>query len=185
MRSAPLALVMLLVGTNALAEQPRDLARLHFEVGKREFADGRFEKALVEFQQAYELAPFPQLIFNMGRCHEELHQLEPAIDAFERYLAVSPGDDLVRAHLTELRARLIPKPSATSTDPPRANPAAPVWAAPAPPLAAPPAPKVPLVRRWWLWAAVGGALVTGAALVGAASTWSRPTPPSFPPLTAQ
>lgn len=65
-------------------------ARLHFESGRSYFEEGAYERALVEFERAYELSPRTAMLFNLGTTYERLARYGEAADAFERYANESP-----------------------------------------------------------------------------------------------
>jgi tetratricopeptide (TPR) repeat protein len=95
------------------APSQAQVARKEHEEGRRAFAERRFAVALDHFQTAYALAPFPDLLFNIGRCQEELGRLAEAIDTYRRYLAVAPpGErDALQQLVTDLAARLARSPA--------------------------------------------------------------------------
>lgn len=95
------------------------------EVAQRLFAEGAaaydakdYANALEKFEAARRLKPLPAFDYNIARCHDRLGQAEPAIAAYERYLAAAPdAPDAaeVRTRVTVLRARVEPsKPLASS-----------------------------------------------------------------------
>src|SRR5258708_3439609 len=110
MRLALAAAVMLALGGAARGEDLRATAHQHFEQGKREFDAGHYRDALAEFQQAYQLAPYPQLLYNIARCHEELKHLREALDTYERYLVVHADDAEARTRTDALRAKVAALP---------------------------------------------------------------------------
>jgi len=57
------------------------------------FEAGEFERALELLTEAYALNPKPNLVFNIGRIHEELGQLEEASKFYTEFLTL-PGVDL-------------------------------------------------------------------------------------------
>lgn len=77
------------------ADEVREEARSHFVSGKAHFAAGRYLQAREAFEAAYAIAPFPELIYNIGRCQEELHDAAGAIASYERYLPQSAAADRI------------------------------------------------------------------------------------------
>jgi tetratricopeptide (TPR) repeat protein len=76
-------------------------ARAHFERGHAAYQAGRLEEAATELARAYELAPSPELEFNLARVYERMGEAEPAIRHYRAYLAgdaVAPGE---RAQIEE------------------------------------------------------------------------------------
>ena len=82
-------------------------AQQHFLLGLEFYRAGSFRDALREFDAALQLAPSADTWFNIGRAHQELAELVPAIHAFERYLrdrVDAPDASAVRAQIEKLRA---------------------------------------------------------------------------------
>ena len=69
-------------------------AREHFVAGMEHFGAHRYRPAIHEFELAAELVPSADLWFNIARSHEELGELEPAIENYRKYLRdrVDPPD---------------------------------------------------------------------------------------------
>jgi tetratricopeptide (TPR) repeat protein len=158
----------------AHADDPRAEAQKHYQVGRVAFGKGQFREALAEFQKAYESAPIPDLLYNIGRCQEELGDPGAAAKSYERYLAAKPDaherDELL-VHIDELK-----KAPARPEAPPAA-----VVVAPAPPPA-----RVPVYRRWWLWTSIGAAVAVGVGVgLGVGLSSSSPAPLSFPGVVAR
>ena len=93
------------------AREPRattvQRAQQHFLLGLEFYRAGSFRDALREFDAALQLAPSADTWFNIGRAHQELAELVPAIHAFERYLrdrVDAPDASAVRAQIEKLRA---------------------------------------------------------------------------------
>jgi tetratricopeptide (TPR) repeat protein len=177
-----LLLALLFTGTSH-AQDFRALARQKFDEARAEFSAHHYDVALKLFQESYRLAPYPDLLFNIGRCHEELGQWRAGLDAYERYLATNPRDEEVRRRSAFMRRRMIedpePEPSPEPLPSPQPSPAPLVM----PIVIAPPPPApTPLYKKWWLWTAVVG--VAGVALgVGLGVGLSGPEPSrTFPPL---
>jgi tetratricopeptide (TPR) repeat protein len=61
-------------------------AREHFQAGQSYYAQGRYEKAIDEFEEAYRLDPKPLLLQNIAQAWEKLGNLPKAVEYFERYL---------------------------------------------------------------------------------------------------
>ncbi|MHB8417541.1 MAG: tetratricopeptide repeat protein [Myxococcales bacterium] len=56
-----------------------------------EYDGGDFAKAMADAKRAYDLAPIPDLLFNLAQCHRALHHWEQAAFFYRRYLAERPG----------------------------------------------------------------------------------------------
>jgi tetratricopeptide (TPR) repeat protein len=86
-----------------------DLARKHSDLARKLYQTSQHGEALVEFKKAYELAPLPDLLFNIARCHEVLAQLEEAVRHYQLYLDQrrdAPDRALVELRIANLRQRL-------------------------------------------------------------------------------
>lgn len=142
-----------------LAAQPdeaRGQAAAHFERAERAFEGGHNEAAIREFEAAYALDPHPELLFNLGKCHERLGQLSAALSRYRAYVKAVPGAEdveLVLVAIAELERR-VGEPGASSAqaalDAPRALP--------------PPSPARGRVWTWVLAGAAGAGLATGVGL---------------------
>jgi len=150
MRWALLFLLLSASAASATADDNRAEARAHHELGKVHFEQHRYRDALQEFKRAFDLAPLPDLLYNIGRCQEQLGQLAPAAESYRRYLAARQNAEdrgELEAHIQALdkmagaTTPLLGRSSAGSTA--RAQP---VW------------------KRAWVWAVIGGGVVAGVAV---------------------
>jgi tetratricopeptide (TPR) repeat protein len=126
------------------------MARAHYETAARLYDVGEYDRALVEFKDAYVAKPDPAFLFNIGQCYRKLGQEDQALDYYRRFLKVAAPDDPNRAQV-EARLRDTETDAVFKDDLARAEEreeAAAVavpWAgavAPSPTEAAPPTPKV-------------------------------------------
>lgn len=67
-----------------------DRARMHFEAGRLHFHDGAYDRALVEFQSAYDLSHRPALLVNLANANERLANYAAAMQNLREYLTVVP-----------------------------------------------------------------------------------------------
>lgn len=99
----------LAITSPAVAQEGADeRARLHFESGRSYFDEGAYERALQEFERAYQLSPRTAMLFNLGTTYERLGRLTDAADAFERYLNETPdfpNRDTLTRRIENLRRR--------------------------------------------------------------------------------
>lgn len=72
-------------------------ARQHFLAGQDYYTQGRYEKAIEEFDEAYRLDPKPLLLFNISQAYERLGKLDRAIEYLELYLKADPNNDNAKA----------------------------------------------------------------------------------------
>ncbi|HZA49310.1 MAG TPA: tetratricopeptide repeat protein, partial [Myxococcaceae bacterium] len=137
--------------------ESEQLARAEFERAQRAYDLGRFETAIVHYSRAYEAMPLPALLFNIAQCHRLLGEYAQAAFFYRRYLdlAGSPSNaPLTRELLSEMEQRQSERERHERETAARATAA----------LAMNPDGSIqsdPLYKRWWFWAAVGGAVVAG------------------------
>jgi outer membrane receptor protein involved in Fe transport len=85
----------------------RTEARRHFRAGMALIAEGQVDAGVAELQEAFEILPHPNVLYNIGRAYAESGRYVEAVDYFERYLESDPPDRSdVMGYLTALRARL-------------------------------------------------------------------------------
>lgn len=85
----------------ASAEQEataQERAQAHFERATELYAEGRYQEALEEYQQAHELVPHPSALFNMARCYENLGEFPEALAHYRESLA-GTEDETERADI--------------------------------------------------------------------------------------
>jgi len=86
---ASLAVVGLLGFTAGARAQPSaeaDKLRLLESMARRAHAEERYEDAVDAFEAAYLLRPDAKYVYNIGRCHERLGDIDRAIEHLELYL---------------------------------------------------------------------------------------------------
>ena len=175
----------------APAHDPRQekSARSHFDVAEKAFNLGRFEEALAEYQLAYEALPLPAFVFNIAQCHRNLGNGEQAIFFYQRYLSLEPEapnrgvvEELIaeqtRRQSEERVASAPPPPLAAPVD--LASPSALALTAPTPddrPARPPDRPPPPrrTSARWWLFGALGAAVLGGVTILVIRNAGSLPT----------
>jgi hypothetical protein len=67
-------------------EDPKMLARRHFDRGMELAREGAYSEALVEFTRAHEVSPHYAVLYNIGQAHVALGHPVEAVDALTRYL---------------------------------------------------------------------------------------------------
>jgi tetratricopeptide (TPR) repeat protein len=99
------------LGADPAGAQPdadgRAKAASAFKQGQAYFKNGDFDRALAEYQVAFDLSAEPSLIFNIGLCHDRASRPEQALEAFRRYLELAPDGDVAEEAREEV-ARLAP-----------------------------------------------------------------------------
>jgi tetratricopeptide (TPR) repeat protein len=119
-------------------KEARDL----FRIGKEAFEEGRFERALKYFKEAYELSRRPALLSNIGTTLDRLRRDREAVDVYKQYLVEVPGAgnraliesriqlieaalaDAAKAQPQAAEAEPTPKPQDTAETTPEASPVA-------------------------------------------------------------
>lgn len=97
-------------------ETARDQAREHAQQGRSLYEEGRYEEALSAYRAAFELAPAPGVLFNLGQCYRHLGDMAQALDHYERYLSeapTAPNRPTVEALIEQCRTHLAEEPSDT------------------------------------------------------------------------
>ncbi len=128
------------LSASALAEpitkEQERAAKAHTNAGVKFYNVGKFDKAMEEFQQAYEAVPHPTLLFNMGKAHWRNGAPDKAVFAFRRYLQMAPANDpdrpAVERHIQEISAEIEKTRQARQTAA-KQTPPPPVTVAPASP----------------------------------------------------
>lgn len=157
----------------AAAQEPvaEEDAAAQFELAEQYYRDGRYEEAAEVLARLAESIPDPVLFYNLGRAYESAGQLQPAVQAYERYLTLAPDAkdaDAVAARVGRLQERVA---EAAEEDARTPEPA------PPPPVVSPevvdPGParsRAATAAPWVLVGVGGGGVVAGIALVVSASS---------------
>lgn len=69
--------------------------------GAELFGNEEYEAAIEKFEEAYALQPVPNLLYNIGRCYEQLEDWEEARHYFEQYTRSPDVDSDARRHAME------------------------------------------------------------------------------------
>jgi tetratricopeptide (TPR) repeat protein len=127
----------LLFANTVAAETPRELAKRHYDAGRRHFDVQEYAPALEDFKAAYEVQDYPDFLFNIAQCQRLLGQRDKAIVSYETYLSRAPEAEN-RAEIESLIAELKAQPTNVVIE-----------------AAAPLPPKRPIYKKWWLWTTLG------------------------------
>lgn len=155
-------------------------AKTFFDRGQKLYNEGKYEAAWIEFSSAYEIAPLPDLIFNLARCEVKMGRTKEAITHYREFLALVPNDPAaprIRAEIESMERRQqgLPEPAAT----------------PAAEMPPPPPPVASTGRKFPLASALLGGgtalfLIFGGVAVGVATsrynTLSLPPPDGCKPM---
>jgi tetratricopeptide (TPR) repeat protein len=80
-------------------------ARELFQWAQKLYKQARYAEAIAKFEEAYTVRPHPVIIFNIGKCHEQLGDTPKALRAYRDYLRLSP-DASDRETVTDAIANL-------------------------------------------------------------------------------
>jgi tetratricopeptide (TPR) repeat protein len=150
-------------------------AKKHYLKGEKLFALGKFDKALDEYQQAFDAKPLPDFLYNIGQCYRNLGDLDQAIFSFKKYLQLSPSasdrekvekliDELQQKLDEEQSKKIVPQPPPPQPEPqpqPRPQPQ--------------PVAHAPFYKTWWFWTGVGVVAVGGSVGIYEAAKSSPPS----------
>ncbi|HET7505884.1 MAG TPA: tetratricopeptide repeat protein [Kofleriaceae bacterium] len=89
------------------ADAARAQAASHFKQGQAYFQNRDYDRAIVEYQAAFDLSAEPSLIFNIGLCYDRTDRPELALQAFRRYLELAPNGSVAQEARNDV-ARLVP-----------------------------------------------------------------------------
>ena len=156
-----LVLSLSVAPSSALAQDGTDARAFElFTNGRDLYNEGRYEQAVLAFEEAYKLSGRHELLLNIANAHERNGKLEEALEALARYQAFAPSAerDQVERRKTMLEKKLADQ-QATSEPAPAPEPA-PQPVAPVPAPAPQPAP----VQR--SGGGLSGQVLLGGAMVG-------------------
>ena len=154
-------LVAIVPATPALAQNATDRVEALFAEGAALYRAGKYKAAIEKFDAAYSLYPVPNLLYNKGRAHEALGELQLALDAYQRCARAQDVEPDVQKKANR-RATLVKNAIRLSTTAPGEAPNA--------RLAAPPPDSGPKAITYTKWIAAGlaVALVAGGGIAYAA-----------------
>lgn len=85
----------------------RTEARRHFRAGMELIQAGQLDEGVEELQEAYDILPHPNVLYNIGRAYAEAGRYEEALEYFEQYMASDPPDrEEVRGFIDAIQVRL-------------------------------------------------------------------------------
>jgi len=107
---------MLLTGS-ALAQDADARARELYENGTILYEEGRYEDAIVAWDEAYRLSNRHALLYNIANAHERAGDYEAAIEALGRYRAYAPASEreVLDRRLRNIERRMIEEGGSTSS----------------------------------------------------------------------
>ena len=83
-------------------------AREMFITGQHLYQEGRYRDALVAFESAYRLSGRPNILRSLAYCHENLGEIERALDVLYRYRGLAEESKIpeIERHIQRLENRL-------------------------------------------------------------------------------
>lgn len=87
-------------------DEEKDEAEQLSEQAIAEFSAKNYAGAVELFQQAYEIDPQPNYLFNIGRVYEEAGEFEPAVEYYAKFVK-QPGVDLSSREIALERLRVL------------------------------------------------------------------------------
>ena len=156
----------------AFAQDKKEIAgaKEHYRKGIKAYDLGDFEKAIREFQDAYELKDDPAYLYNLAQAYRRGGNLPKAISLYQTYLRKSPdaeNKDEVEKRIVELQKAIAPpdkvRPPAGDDDGAKSSTPAPAQSQPAPvPVAPVPVSESTQDGAGWSGKAITGAIMSGA-----------------------
>jgi hypothetical protein len=86
-------MLVLVLATSAAHADERERASTHARRAVALYEVGRFDAALVEFEQAYVLYPTDTLLFNLAQTHRKLEHCHEAMELYRRLLDRNPDSE--------------------------------------------------------------------------------------------
>jgi hypothetical protein len=83
-------------------------AKARFERGKASYEAKDYKTAIEQYIAAYKIAPFPELVFNIGQAYRLAGKDARALEAYEMYLQQQPEGEVayeVRGHVLDFKSR--------------------------------------------------------------------------------
>lgn len=145
------------------------VAEQHYKNGLTFFQAGNFSAARAEFEAAYQLTRYPDLLFNLATVARKQNRAKEEAKYLEEYLATGPKDSApIKDRIVELRQLY---PELAPPPPPGTQP-------PPPPSKLPPVPALALLGAGTAMLIIGfgcgGAALSAANQVGDTTTPGRP-----------
>lgn len=95
------------------SKEVRDEARARFDRGVELYNEQEYDRSLIEFERAYELAPNFGVLYNMAQVSVQLRRYAKAVVLFERFLAEG-GTQIPEARVEEVERELAAARSRTA-----------------------------------------------------------------------
>lgn len=173
-----LALSIFLCGSARADAISDGSAKDAYQRGAQAYAKHQYPAAASAFEEGYKLKPHPAFLFNLALTYRAMDKSQQAISYYERYLEMLPNAP-DRAQVETAIADEKRKLAALDKDNQKASPAPSTQSTVLPESAVAAAvtttgtgrdsgssERTPIYRKWWFWAATGGAAVVAAVGLG-------------------
>lgn len=145
-----------------------------YEQAQQQSKDGLFAESLRSYKLAYEVEPDPRLLYSIARVLQKLGQAAEAVSYYHRFIASAVGDAAQKNKAREYLAQLEPLLPPTPPQPKEQPPGVALIAQPS--AGAVPHQSVPVYKKGWFWAVLGGSVAAVGLAVGLGVGLSRRTP---------
>ncbi len=129
MRTAPLLLALAFTISAPAAAQTRpdpnvERAKELYQNGALLYEEGRYEDAIIAWQEAYRLSERAELLFNIANAQERIGRYQDALDTLSRYRAYAAAEEreALDRRIRNLERRLAETQAATPTPTPTPTP---------------------------------------------------------------
>ena len=142
--------------------------RDHYANANELYKAGKLTAAVTEYEAAYAEIQLPVFLYNLGRIHHRLGNLNKAAGYYRKFLSATADEDpaqqaRAKEYLSQIQQSEGAVAAVTPTTP--AAPTAVVSAAEGPRLI-PRGEQQPIYKKWWFWTIIGG--VAAGATIGLA-----------------
>jgi tetratricopeptide (TPR) repeat protein len=187
-----LALSIVLCGAARADGLADGSAKEAYQRGAQAYAKHQYTTAASAFEEGYKLRPHPAFLFNLALTYRAMDKPQQAISYYERYLEAlpnAPDRSQVELAIADEKRKLAPTEKGAPPAPapsPSSSPSSGSASAALPAAAVAVAPsagtgrdggsseRTPIYRKWWFWAATGGAAVVAAVGIGLGVGLSQP-----------
>jgi tetratricopeptide (TPR) repeat protein len=161
--------LLLLSGGSSAAKGSRDFDK-HITEGSRLYAERSYDRAIAEYEAAYQLQAQPALLINIGLCHYKADRPRQALDYYQQALKAKltrEEREEVLANVAKATIKLQEQQQREAREAREAEARHEAERQRLAMLAAsrpPPPPEKPIYKKAWFWAIIGGATVAGLAI---------------------
>ena len=186
------AVLILFVAATAAAKEDRDAAKENYAEGMKLYNLGDYRNAREKFRAAYLAFPDPIFLFDIGQSSRMLGDGPEAVRSYRAFLREkpdAPNRAAVEGFITdaerEIARHAAEKPPTETVGPGEPTKTPPPTTAvekPTPTTETHPTEAKP--TRWWVWLAIGGAVVVAAVVAAVLAVELAPKDVQIPSTTA-